>query len=134
MRGERMSGTATDVAPAVLVTGAHGDIGRLTVALLATRGAEVVTMDRTPLPEAVAAPVRGEITVDLTDDASVARHLASEDLPAVHHVIGIAGGGDLDELSQHDPATESIDIFSRVVANNLHLAFVTVRNTVPLLR
>jgi NAD(P)-dependent dehydrogenase (short-subunit alcohol dehydrogenase family) len=129
-----MSEAPTEVPPAVLVTGASGDIGRHTVALLAGRGAEVITMDRAPLPSDMAVLVRQEITVDLTDDPNVARHLASEDMPAVHHVIGIAGGGDLDELSQHDPATESIDIFSRVVANNLHLAFMTVRNTVPLLR
>jgi NAD(P)-dependent dehydrogenase (short-subunit alcohol dehydrogenase family) len=124
----------TDVGPAVLVTGAFGDIGRQTVAVLAARGAHVIAMDRRPLPGDVAAVVCHEITVDLTDDADVARRLDAADLPGVRHVIAIAGGGDVDELSQPDPATESLDIFSRVVENNLHLAFVTVRNAVPLLR
>jgi NAD(P)-dependent dehydrogenase (short-subunit alcohol dehydrogenase family) len=125
---------ATDGGPAVLVTGAFGDIGRRTVAVVAARGGQVVTMDRTPLPGDVAALVCREITVDLTDDANVARHLEARDMPAVRHVIAVAGGGDVDELSQQDPATESLEIFNRVVVNNLHAAFVTVRNTVPLLR
>jgi NAD(P)-dependent dehydrogenase (short-subunit alcohol dehydrogenase family) len=125
---------ATDGGPAVLVTGASGDIGQRVVAVVAARGCRVVTMDRTPLPGDVAALVCREITVDLTDDAAVAGHLEAADLPAVRHVIAVAGGGDVDELSEQDPATECLDIFSRVVANNLQAAFVTVRNTVPLLR
>jgi NAD(P)-dependent dehydrogenase (short-subunit alcohol dehydrogenase family) len=119
---------------AVLVTGAAGDIGRCTVAAVAARGSQVVALDRTPLPDDAAALVYREITVDLTDDAAVARRLGAEDMPALRHVLAVAGGGDVDEFSQPDPATECLDIFSRVVENNLHAAFVTVRNTVPLLR
>ena len=120
--------------PGVLVTGAAGDIGRCTVTAVAARGRRVVALDRTPLPDDAGALVHREITVDLTDDAAVARRLGAEDMPAVGHVVAVAGGGDVDELSQPDPATECLDLFSRVVANNLHAAFVTVRNTVPLLR
>jgi NAD(P)-dependent dehydrogenase (short-subunit alcohol dehydrogenase family) len=129
-----MSATATEAGAGVLVTGAYGSIGQQTVVSLAARRAEVITMDLTPLPPDIAALVRREITLDLLDDPEVGRRLGAEDLPPLQHVLGIAGGGDPEELSQSDPATESLEIFNRVVTRNLHLAFITVRNTVPLLR
>jgi NAD(P)-dependent dehydrogenase (short-subunit alcohol dehydrogenase family) len=46
----------------------------------------------------------------------------------------VAGGGDAGELGDADPATEALDVFARVVAANLHIAFVAVRHSVPLLR
>ncbi|GAA1802672.1 SDR family NAD(P)-dependent oxidoreductase [Luedemannella flava] len=120
-------------APAVIITGGRGSIGRATVARLAARGCRVVALDREPLPPQTAALVAHELTVDLLDDAAVGAALATVD-ETPSHVIGIAGGGDAEELSQADPATEALDIFARVVAANLHIAFVTIRHTVPLLR
>jgi NAD(P)-dependent dehydrogenase (short-subunit alcohol dehydrogenase family) len=95
----------------------------------------VVTVDRQPLPHPTAGQVTRELTVDLLDDAAVERSSAtSAELSALQHVIGIPGGGDAAELGQPDPATASLGVFSRVVANNPYTAFVTVRHAVPLLR
>jgi NAD(P)-dependent dehydrogenase (short-subunit alcohol dehydrogenase family) len=118
-----------------LVTGASGSIGRATVRALAARKCSVVTVDRRPLPEPEASLALKHLEVDLEDDAASAEAVAS--LPpggSLQHVIAIAGGGDAEELSQADPATEDVGIFSRVVANNLHTAFVTIRHVVPRLR
>jgi 3-oxoacyl-[acyl-carrier protein] reductase len=118
-----------------LVTGASGSIGRATVRALAERQCSVVTVDRRPLPEPEAGLVLKHLVVELEDDAASAEALAS--LPSaesLQHVIAIAGGGDSEELSQTDPATEDVRIFSRVVVNNLHIAFVTIRHVVPPLR
>jgi len=128
-----MPGAAAVTGTGVLVTGGYGSIGRATLARLAALRVELIAVDQMPLPSDVAALVRREITVDLLDDAEVARCLG-RDVPPLNHVIGIAGGGDVEELSQSDPATESLEIFSRVVTHNLHVAFITVRNCVPLLR
>ncbi len=118
-----------------LVTGASGSIGRATVRALAERRCTVVSADRRPLLEPEATMVRKHLEIDLGNDDSGAEALAS--LPSgegLQHVIAIAGGGDAEELSQADPATEDVRIFSRVVANNLHTAFVTIRHVVPPLR
>jgi 3-oxoacyl-[acyl-carrier protein] reductase len=48
--------------------------------------------------------------------------------------VAIAGGGDPEELAQEDPATEPLAVFSRVLENNLHTAFTTIRHSAPLLR
>ncbi|GAA1760274.1 SDR family oxidoreductase [Luedemannella helvata] len=121
--------------PTVIVTGGRGSIGRETIARLAARGCPVVALDREPLAPQTAALVARELTVDLLDDDAVAAALASAaDLPPPRHVIGIAGGGDAEELSQADPATEPLEVFARVVENNLHIAFTTIRHAVPLLR
>lgn len=119
----------------VLVTGAAGSIGAATVAAVLARGVAVVAADRQALPEDVAASVSDDLRVDLTDDEAVGSALRSV---AAHgrlrHVIAIAGGGDAGELAEPDPAVESLETFGRVVANNLLVAFATIRHTVPLLR
>lgn len=118
-----------------LVTGASGSIGRSVVERLAAAGATVVTADhQAPDSRPVAPPAR-EVLVDLTDDAATASAVADL-LPSgqLHHVVAVAGGGDLAELSTPDIAQESLDTFDRVVRNNLHVAFVTIRHTVPCLR
>lgn len=118
-----------------LVTGASGSIGRATVRGLAARRGLVVTLDRRPLQEPEAGLVLRHLPVDLTDDAATAAAFAL--LPPerdLRHVIGIAGGGDSAELAQADAATEELVIFARVVTNNLHTAFVTIRHAVPMLR
>jgi NAD(P)-dependent dehydrogenase (short-subunit alcohol dehydrogenase family) len=122
----------TDVA---LVTGAAGSIGCATVRSFASRGLRVVTADRRPLPPGEAKVVARELHADLTDD-SIARRAFAElgGLGRLGHVIAVAGGGDVEELSQTDPATEPLEIFARVVENNLTSAFVTIRHAVPLLR
>jgi NAD(P)-dependent dehydrogenase (short-subunit alcohol dehydrogenase family) len=129
--------SATDVAdrPTVVITGGGGSIGRHTIARVVDRNCRAVVLDREALPTATARLVSRQLTVDLLDDRAVGEALASiGDLPPPHHVIGIAGGGDAEELSQEDTATESMEIFARVVANNLHTAFATIRHTVPMLR
>ncbi|MGH8837663.1 MAG: SDR family NAD(P)-dependent oxidoreductase [Jiangellaceae bacterium] len=121
--------------PVVLVTGASGSIGAATVACLRDRGCEVVTADRTPLPADVAGRGATQVTVDLTADADV--ETAFDRIPVVgplRHVVAVAGGGDTEELTSPDQPTEPLEVFSRAVANNLHIAFITVRNAVPLLR
>ena len=92
-------------------------------------------MDRRTLPSVMARYVSRQLTVDLFDETAVEGAFAAlAEVRALQHVIGIAGGGDAEELDHPDPPTESLEIFSRVVRNNLHIAFVTVRHTVPLLR
>jgi 3-oxoacyl-[acyl-carrier protein] reductase len=118
-----------------LVTGASGSIGRATVRALVARRCSVVTVDRRPLPEPEAALPLEHRQVDLEDDDASAEALATLlGGKSLQHVIAIAGGGDAEELSQADPATEDVGIFSRVVVNNLHTAFVTIRHVVPPLR
>jgi NAD(P)-dependent dehydrogenase (short-subunit alcohol dehydrogenase family) len=119
----------------VLVTGASGSIGRSVVARLAAAGVTVVTADRRVPDVQPDPPPAREALVDLTDAAATASAVADL-LPSgqLHHVVAVAGGGDLDELSIEDVAEESLDTFDRVVRNNLHVAFVTVRHTVPCLR
>lgn len=121
------------MSDAVLVTGASGSIGRATIRAFAGRGLRLATVDRDPLPPAEAELVAHELGADLTDDGAVARALSAIEGP-LRHVVAVAGGGDLEELSQGDPATEATEIFARVVANNLHTSFTTIRNAVPLLR
>ena len=117
----------------VLVTGASGSIGLATIRAFAGRGLGVATIDRDPLPAAQARLVTHELEADLLDDAAVAAAVAAIEAP-LRHVVAVAGGGDVDELSEEDPATGSLETFTRVVANNLHTAFATIRNAVPRLR
>jgi 3-oxoacyl-[acyl-carrier protein] reductase len=117
------------------ITGAAGSIGRATVRALSSRGLAVSTADYKPLSGPEAELVAEELTLDLHDEDAVGDAMARlRRLGRLEHVIAIAGGGDRDELSQSDPATEDLEIFSRVVANNLHIAFGTIRHVVPLLR
>jgi NAD(P)-dependent dehydrogenase (short-subunit alcohol dehydrogenase family) len=110
-------------------------MGRETVACLAGRGAGVVTMDREAVPPATARLAIRSLTVDLLDEASAEAAFATlAGLPELRHVIAIAGGGDAEEITQPDPATESMAVFARVVTSNLHTAFATVRHSVPCLR
>jgi len=116
----------------VLVTGASGSIGRATLAAFAARDVRLATIDLARVPEPESSLVDRELCADLTDDGAVAE--AAGRLGPLAHVVAIAGGGDLEELSREDLATESLAVFARVVEANLHTAFVTIRHTVPLLR
>jgi NAD(P)-dependent dehydrogenase (short-subunit alcohol dehydrogenase family) len=119
----------------VLVTGASGSIGRATIRSFTSKGFRVVTIDNRSLPRAEAQLVSHAYEVDLTDDDAVRAALVGLDkLGSLCHVIAIAGGGDVEELAQSDPATESVEIFARVLQNNLTIAFTTIRHTVPFLR
>ncbi|MCA1845041.1 MAG: SDR family oxidoreductase [Actinobacteria bacterium] len=118
-----------------LVTGAAGSIGRATVRALAAEGLSVVTADRKPLPAAEGRLAAAVVELDLLDDDAVAAAAARiRPLGQLEHVVAVAGGGDIEEVSQHDPATEDVAIFRRVVESNLVTAFTTIRHTVPLLR
>jgi NAD(P)-dependent dehydrogenase (short-subunit alcohol dehydrogenase family) len=118
-----------------VVAGGAGSIGMATVSALSGRGLRVASLDRVRMPTGAAEMVVEDIVVDLLDDVAVGNALAT--LP--HHgqltdVICVAGGGDPEELAGPDPPTEDFNVFSRVVAGNLHTAFVTIRHSVPLLR
>jgi NAD(P)-dependent dehydrogenase (short-subunit alcohol dehydrogenase family) len=118
---------------AVLLTGASGDIGRAALHAFRARGLDVVSLDREPLPAPESELVAHHLAVDLNDDEAVGTALDGVDV-RVRHVVAVAGGGDLEELSQDDPATAPLDVFSRAVANNLHVAFTTIRHAVPSMR
>lgn len=117
------------------VTGAAGSIGRATVRTLSSRGLAVSTADIKPLPGSEAELVVEELRIDLQDEAALGHAMSRlRHLGRLAHVIAVAGGGDREELAQSDPATEDLHIFSRVVSNNLLMAFGTIRHVVPLLR
>jgi NAD(P)-dependent dehydrogenase (short-subunit alcohol dehydrogenase family) len=117
------------------ITGAAGSIGRATLRALSSRGLVVATADRRRLPQSDARLVAGELSIDLHDEAALGNAMSRlRSLGRLEHVIAIAGGGDRDELAQSDPSTEDLEIFSRVVSNNLLIAFATIRQVVPLLR
>ena|SRR5256886_6053762 len=117
------------------ITGAAGSIGRATVRTLSSRGLVVVTADRRRLPQSDAGLVADQLAIDLHDEAALGGAMSRmRSLGRLEHVFAIAGGGDPDELAQSDPATEDLEIFARVVSNNLLIAFATIRHVVPLLR
>ncbi len=117
------------------ITGAAGSIGRATVRTFSSRGLVVATADRRPLPQPDAELVADELTIDLHDEIALANAMTRlRGLGRLDHVVSIAGGGDPDELAHPDPSTEDLEIFSRVVSNNLLIAFATIRYVVPLLR
>jgi NAD(P)-dependent dehydrogenase (short-subunit alcohol dehydrogenase family) len=121
--------------PIAFVTGAAGSIGQATVRALSSRGCSVVTADRRRLPAAEGKLVLEQVELDLHDDVALGDAASTlQSLGRLEHVIAIAGGGDVEELSHADPATEDLRIFSHVVANNLLTAFATIRNVVPILR
>jgi 3-oxoacyl-[acyl-carrier protein] reductase len=118
-----------------LVTGAAGAIGRATVRALHDKGLAVVAADRDPVGAPEADLLVAAVELDLLDEEAVATMAARiEAMGDLVHVVAVAGGGDVGELSQDDPATEPLSDFARAVEANLHTAFVTVRHTVPLLR
>jgi NAD(P)-dependent dehydrogenase (short-subunit alcohol dehydrogenase family) len=118
----------------VLVTGAAGSIGRETLRLFAPRF-HLATADRKRLPEPDDALVGRQLIVDLGDDDAVREAFAQvPSLGPLQHVIAIAGGGDIEELTDPDPATEDTAVFTRVISENLVTAFVTIRHALPLLR
>lgn len=118
----------------VLVTGASGSIGRAVVRRFDQRGWAVVTVDRRPLPEPEGSVVVEHLEVDLADDDAAGAISSVAPGRDLRHVVAVAGGGDAEELAQADSATEELRVFERVVRNNLHTAFVTIRHVVPLLR
>jgi len=127
--------TANAEASVVLVTGAAGSIGRAAIRSFASRGLRVVAADRHELDQPEAGIVARALHVDLTDDGATGAAFA--DLAGVgglRHVVAVAGGGDVDELRQADQPTEPVEVFERVVTDNLLSAFVTVRHAMPLLR
>jgi NAD(P)-dependent dehydrogenase (short-subunit alcohol dehydrogenase family) len=130
-----MSVEGPDAGSTVLVAGAAGSIGRETVACLAARGFGVVTVDHVAVPAPTAEIAVRVLTVDLLDEPAMDDALASlVALQPLRHVVVVAGGGDVEELTAADPPTESMSTFGRVVANNLHAAFAAIRHTVPHLR
>jgi NAD(P)-dependent dehydrogenase (short-subunit alcohol dehydrogenase family) len=120
-------------ADMVLVTGAAGSIGRATIRSFASRGLRVATVDNRSLPPPEAELVAHIYELDLMDDVAVGGALAELDGP-LRHVVAVAGGGDREELAHDDPPTEPVEIFVRVLNNNLTTAFVTIRHTMPRLR
>jgi len=121
--------------PIGFITGAAGSIGRATIRTLSSRGLAIATADQKRLPRSEAGLVASELAVDLRDETALGNAVSRlRSLGRLEHVIAIAGGGDREELAQSDPVTEDLQIFSRVVTNNLLIAFATIRHVVPLLR
>lgn len=111
-----------------LVAGGHGGIGRAIVALLATAGARVVSLDLAGTP-----PVAGATAVDcdLRDADAIAdavEHLVARHgrLDVVVHAAGVTRDGVLWKLSRED--------WDEVLAVNLTSAFHLLRATAPALR
>src|SRR4051812_6612530 len=104
--------------PAVLVTGAGGEIGHALIERLSGRGQPVVTIDISPLDPQLARHVRREFTGSILDRALLERllaefeikmmfHLAallstrSEFTPLTAHDVNVAGTLNLLEFAQH---------------------------------
>ncbi|SFR90409.1 3-oxoacyl-[acyl-carrier protein] reductase [Microbacterium sp. cf046] len=117
-----------------VVTGGSGAIGRAVALRLASSGAEVHVLGRTPATlDAVVAEAREHggaahaARVDLQDDAAVADFFAS--LPAVDILVNCAGGSARGESAAlWDQSPEVID---RVLAVNLRGAISSVRAVAP---
>jgi len=105
--------------PAVLITGANGEIGHALIERLAVADAAIVTIDVTPLDPALARHVRRELTGSILDRGLLERvlaefevdriyHLAallstrSEFTPLTAHDVNVAGTLNLLELAQHE--------------------------------
>lgn len=129
-----VEGTRGSARQLVLVAGAAGDIGKAAVASFAARSFAIVALDRAPLDDPPA-DVAVTHTVDLLDDGALAAVAAAvPEVGNLRHVAVIAGGGDPEELSQDDPATEELSIFRSVLETNLVSAFATIRHSLPVLR
>jgi NAD(P)-dependent dehydrogenase (short-subunit alcohol dehydrogenase family) len=119
--------------PAAIVTGVSGSIGLAVSRRLADRGLASIGWDRSCPPAEL---VDEFFLCDLLDEADLASagRAAVGSGHTVQHVIAVAGGGDLDELTTPDVADETLEVFKRVVDLNLTTAFLTIRTTLPLLR
>lgn len=104
--------------PAVLVTGAGGEIGHALIGRLARAGRTIVSIDVAPLDPALARLVRREVTGSILDrgllerllsefDVDVVYHLAallstrSEFTPLTAHEVNVAGTLNMLEFAQH---------------------------------
>jgi 2-keto-3-deoxy-L-fuconate dehydrogenase len=111
------------------VTGGSSGIGAATVAELASRGAEVVILDRT-IPDADG-PYVSAVSVDISDDEQVAR--AAEQIEAAFGRIDVlvnnAGIGSVGDVSQNDD-----EEWHRIYDVNVVGLVRVTRHLLPLLR
>lgn len=104
--------------PAVLVTGAGGEIGHALIARLASAGRTIVTIDVAPLDQGLTPLVHRAVTGSILDrsllerllsefDIDVVYHLAallstrSEFTPLMAHEVNVAGTLNMLEFAQH---------------------------------
>ncbi len=73
----------------VLVTGASGEIGHALVTGLAAKGADIITLDLTPLDATLAPLVRREFTGSITDGQLLERMLAEFEVQSVFHLAAL---------------------------------------------
>ena len=76
--------------PAVLVTGANGEIGRSLLARLAEEGrAEVVTLDLTPLPDDMRPHARASYAGNIMDRYLLDQLAAHHDIDMIFHLAAL---------------------------------------------
>jgi NAD(P)-dependent dehydrogenase (short-subunit alcohol dehydrogenase family) len=102
----------------VIVTGGASGIGATTAALLAQRGAQVLTLDRAEGAD-LRADVRDSAALEAAFDEAVER------LGGLDGVVNNAGVGDLAPLAEYEDAR-----FDRLVQVNLHGVFHGIRAAV----
>jgi len=89
--------------PAVLVTGAGGEIGHALIGRLAEAGRTIVTIDVTPLDRALAGLVRREVTGSILDRALLERLLAEFEVDVVYHLAALLSTrSEFTPLTAHD--------------------------------
>jgi NAD(P)-dependent dehydrogenase (short-subunit alcohol dehydrogenase family) len=115
----------------VVVAGAAGDIGRSTRDEFERRGLTVVGWDKKESSDG--RPIH---LCDLLDGVQTAEATRTVEAMAgqLHHVIVVAGGGDIDELMSPGIECEDISTFRRVVEANLFTAFNVIHCCTPTLK
>ena len=86
--------------PAILITGAGGEIGHGLVTRLAAPGSLIITLDVTPLDSSLAPLVTREFTGSITDLALLERVLAEFEVDRVFHLAAL-----LSTRSEFTPVT-----------------------------
>ncbi len=107
----------------VIVTGGFGVLGRAVGALLAARGAHVLLLDRSAVPDALEGrKVLALGGIDLTDSAAAASGFAraAAALDGVDALVNVAGG-----FSWETVAGGSIDTWDRLYSMNLRTAVLS---------
>jgi nucleoside-diphosphate-sugar epimerase len=75
--------------PAILITGASGEVGHGLVQRLAGRAGPLITLDVVPLPGELAPLVQREVVGSVLDTALLERLLAEYEIDAVYHLAAL---------------------------------------------
>lgn len=123
----------------VAISGAAGGIGQETVRAFAERGFRIFSLDRQPLPLALAATLSQETrsyALDLTDDQQLSEAAAAlaKDARDLRHFVGIAGGAlPSESLIEKDGTMPSVELFRASIELNLTSQWNAVHHILPLL-